>query len=58
MNLDPFGKHTDCEVWEVLEHACLKTYVSSLPEQLEYQCSEGGANLRSVVNVYNVNKTT
>lgn len=27
MNLDPFDKHSDNEVWEALEHAHLKQFV-------------------------------
>ena len=27
MNLDPFDKHTDEEVWTALEHAHLKSFV-------------------------------
>jgi ABC-type multidrug transport system fused ATPase/permease subunit len=46
MNLDPFDNHSDQEVWESIEHAHLKSYVASLPEQLRYMCVEGGGNLR------------
>ncbi len=46
MNLDPFEKYTDAEVWGALEHAHLKTFISNLPEGLQHHCSEGGANLR------------
>lgn len=44
-NLDPFEKHTDEQVWTALELAHLKTFVSSLPQQLNHQISEGGSNL-------------
>lgn len=49
MNLDPFEKHTDAEVWSALEHAHLKSFVSGLTGGLQYQCSEGGENLRYVM---------
>merc|ERR1739838_434793 len=45
MNLDPFKRHTDEELWHGLEFAHLKEYVSNLPEKLEFMCSEGGENL-------------
>lgn len=48
MNLDPCDnfKDKDGEIWRALEHAQLKTYVETLPGQLEYPCSEGGKNFR------------
>ena len=46
MNLDPFDRHLDYELWEALEHAHLKAFVDSLPAQLEHECGEGGQNLR------------
>lgn len=30
MNLDPFNKHTDSEVWTALEHAHLKSFVKGI----------------------------
>nr|XP_057926636.1 multidrug resistance-associated protein 1 [Doryrhamphus excisus] len=45
MNLDPFDTYTDEEVWSSLELAHLKNFVSSLPEKLNHECSEGGENL-------------
>ncbi|XP_050416423.2 multidrug resistance-associated protein 1 [Patella vulgata] len=45
MNLDPFDKHTDEELWVALEHAHLRKFVSEVPEKLEYECGEGGHNL-------------
>ncbi|KAI1704940.1 ABC transporter domain-containing protein [Ditylenchus destructor] len=44
-NLDPFSKHSDVEIWKVLELAHLKTFVSSLPESLDHAISEGGDNI-------------
>ena len=46
MNLDPFDRYTDEEVWRSLEHAHLKDYVMSLPSGLQHDCAEGGENLR------------
>uniref|UniRef100_A0AAX7SZW9 Multidrug resistance-associated protein 1 n=1 Tax=Astatotilapia calliptera TaxID=8154 RepID=A0AAX7SZW9_ASTCA len=45
MNLDPFDSYTDEEVWRALEFSHLKTFVSSLPNKLNHDCSEGGENL-------------
>ena len=44
MNLDPFGRHSDEEIWRALEHAHLKPFVKKVG--LEYAVSEGGDNLR------------
>ncbi|XP_032536328.1 multidrug resistance-associated protein 1-like isoform X3 [Chiroxiphia lanceolata] len=44
-NLDPFGKHSDLELWEVLELCDLKDFVWSLPKKLLHEISEGGENL-------------
>ncbi|KAK9963932.1 hypothetical protein ABG768_005147 [Culter alburnus] len=45
MNLDPFQKFSDEEIWNVLELAHLKDYVRGLPTGLEHEVSEGGENL-------------
>ncbi|KAK5881725.1 hypothetical protein CesoFtcFv8_022490 [Champsocephalus esox] len=45
MNLDPFEKHSDEELWAVLEHSHLHKFVSNQPAKLELECSEGGENL-------------
>lgn len=45
MNLDPFEKHTDEQIWNALEHAHLKQFVTGLDKKLDYECSEGGENL-------------
>ena len=47
-NLDPFGQHSDVEVWKALELANLKMYIYNLPQGLQYECGEGGESLRSV----------
>uniref|UniRef100_A0A4W3IKN0 Multidrug resistance-associated protein 1 n=1 Tax=Callorhinchus milii TaxID=7868 RepID=A0A4W3IKN0_CALMI len=46
MNLDPFEHHSDNDLWNALELAHLKTFVSDLPNTLNHECSEGGENLR------------
>ena len=48
MNLDPFEKYSDEELWAVLEHCHLHKFVSNQPAKLELECSEGGENLRFV----------
>uniref|UniRef100_A0A672NTL5 ABC-type glutathione-S-conjugate transporter n=1 Tax=Sinocyclocheilus grahami TaxID=75366 RepID=A0A672NTL5_SINGR len=45
MNLDPFDAYSDEEVWNALELAHLKNFVSELPDKLNHECSEGGENL-------------
>ncbi len=45
-NLDPFDYHSDGEVWNALEHAHLKSFISGLPDELHFDCTEGGSNLR------------
>jgi len=46
MNLDPFEQFIDDVIWRALEHAHLKAFVQSLPAGLQYECGEGGHNLR------------
>lgn len=46
MNLDPFDKYTDEEVWKALDHSHLNKFVSNQSAKLELECSEGGENLR------------
>ncbi|XP_043959111.1 ATP-binding cassette sub-family C member 3 isoform X1 [Gambusia affinis] len=45
MNLDPFDKYSDDDVWKALEHSHLHKFVSNQPAKLELECSEGGENL-------------
>ena len=47
-NLDPFSKFSDVELWSALRHAHLRSFVAGLAEGLDYECGEGGENLRSV----------
>ena len=45
INLDPFGRHTDDQLWRALEMAHLKDFVSDLEGGLDHEVSEGGCNL-------------
>ncbi|KAF9323833.1 hypothetical protein BG006_001111 [Podila minutissima] len=45
LNLDPFGRHTDAEIWAALESASLKSYISSLSEGLSTTIENGGENM-------------
>ncbi|XP_041645026.1 canalicular multispecific organic anion transporter 1 [Cheilinus undulatus] len=45
MNLDPFDKFSDEEIWRVLELSHLKDYVAGLQEGLQHEVAEGGENL-------------
>ena len=45
LNLDPFEKHTDADLWTALELAHLKPFIESLEEGLSHPVSEGGDNL-------------
>ncbi|XP_075889870.1 ATP-binding cassette sub-family C member 3 isoform X2 [Nelusetta ayraudi] len=45
MNLDPFDKYNDEEVWKALEHSHLHRFVSNQAAKLELECAEGGENL-------------
>ncbi|XP_048239473.1 ATP-binding cassette sub-family C member 2-like [Haliotis rufescens] len=44
-NVDPFNKYSDNQIWRALEQAHLKTFVETLPDGLEHECSEGGENM-------------
>ncbi|XP_051968145.1 ATP-binding cassette sub-family C member 3-like isoform X2 [Xyrauchen texanus] len=45
MNLDPFDKYSDDELWKALELSHLKKFVSNQAAKLNLECSEGGENL-------------
>ena len=46
LNLDPFDRYSDEELWKVLEVSHLKTFVTSLEKGLQHPVAEGGDNLR------------
>jgi ABC-type multidrug transport system fused ATPase/permease subunit len=48
MNLDPFEKHSDEQLWDALALAHLKEFVMSIDKRLDFECSEGGSNLRFI----------
>lgn len=43
-NLDPYGRHSDAELWDALGHVALKQTVAGLPEGLSARVAEGGEN--------------
>ena len=46
LNLDPFSRHKDEELWQVLEASHLKGLLSETERGLEFVIMEGGDNLR------------
>ncbi|ORZ14972.1 P-loop containing nucleoside triphosphate hydrolase protein [Lobosporangium transversale] len=44
-NLDPFDQATDAEIWEALDRAHLKDYISSLTNGLSFEVAQNGENL-------------
>ncbi|XP_036912753.1 ATP-binding cassette sub-family C member 3 isoform X4 [Sturnira hondurensis] len=48
-NLDPFSNYSEEDLWHALKLSHLHTFVSSQPAGLDFQCSEGGENLRVLV---------
>lgn len=46
LNLDPFDKYTDEQIWRALEHAHLKDFIEkTLTDGLAHVVAEGGENL-------------
>ena len=43
-NLDPFNRHSDSEIWEVLESVNMSDAVKSMPGKLDELVPEGGEN--------------
>ena len=50
MNLDPFEKYSDDQLWTALESAHLKQFVLECKEKLDFECNESGDNLRYLFN--------
>ena len=46
MNLDPFNAYTDDQIWKSLELAHLKDFIMSKETKLDFDCPQGGGNLR------------
>jgi len=46
MNLDPFEEYSDEDLWRSLELAHLKDFIMSKEKKLEFDCPQGGGNLR------------
>ncbi|RNA37460.1 multidrug resistance-associated 1 isoform X3, partial [Brachionus plicatilis] len=44
MNLDPFSKHSDAEIWNSLELSHLKDFIMNSDEKLDFKCAEDGNN--------------
>ncbi|KAK4337018.1 hypothetical protein RND71_044198 [Anisodus tanguticus] len=45
LNLDPYEKYSDKDLWDALELSHLKNFVSTLDSGLDHKVSEGGENL-------------
>ncbi|CAG2106013.1 unnamed protein product [Medioppia subpectinata] len=45
LNLDPFNRYSDTDIWRALESAHLKTFVDTLEKGLSHEIFEGGENL-------------
>ena len=46
MNLDPYNKYPDKEIWNALQHAHLKEFIIKQADGLQFECTDGGENLR------------
>lgn len=46
MNLDPFNAYTDDQIWKSLELTHLKDFIMSKEKKLDFDCPQGGGNLR------------
>ena len=44
VNLDPFSRFSDTEIWSVLEQVQMKSKIQALPGELYYELSESGNN--------------
>lgn len=52
LNLDPFDKYTDEELWKVLEVSHLNRFVMGLNRGLQHTIAEGGENLRYAMHMW------
>ena len=55
VNLDPFNKHSDEELWNALEVSHLRKFVCGLNGGLQHTIAEGGENLRYLSYLYLLN---
>ncbi|KAJ8245272.1 hypothetical protein GJAV_G00268970 [Gymnothorax javanicus] len=42
MNLDPYQRHSDQELWSVAEEVGLKSVIEQFPDKLDFQLEDGG----------------
>uniref|UniRef100_A0AAY4EVL3 Cystic fibrosis transmembrane conductance regulator n=1 Tax=Denticeps clupeoides TaxID=299321 RepID=A0AAY4EVL3_9TELE len=42
MNLDPYGRHSDEDLWKVTEEVGLKSVIEQFPDKLDFQLEYGG----------------
>uniref|UniRef100_A0A665UGX6 Cystic fibrosis transmembrane conductance regulator n=1 Tax=Echeneis naucrates TaxID=173247 RepID=A0A665UGX6_ECHNA len=42
MNLDPYGRYSDEELWRVAEEVGLKSVIEQFPDKLDFQLEDGG----------------
>lgn len=45
LNLDPFGQHSDEELWSALDAGHLRSFVAEVAGGLDFEVTEGGDNL-------------
>ncbi|XP_028287423.1 cystic fibrosis transmembrane conductance regulator [Parambassis ranga] len=45
MNLDPYGRYSDEDLWRVAEEVGLKSVIEQFPDKLDFQLEDGGSIL-------------
>lgn len=45
MNLDPYGRYSDDELWRVAEEVGLKSVIEQFPDKLDFELKDGGSVL-------------
>ncbi|XP_061576917.1 cystic fibrosis transmembrane conductance regulator [Cololabis saira] len=45
MNLDPYGRYSDEELWRVADEVGLKSVIEQFPDKLDFQLEDGGSVL-------------